>query len=72
MTVITDADRAEARAAMIIGRRGCRALYPSLCSDGASRPVGPSQICKCDLGAVDGCVARVEAIAAAIARARPS
>lgn len=58
--VVTETDREMAREALAIGWDNCK-----------SCPERDDKIaCDCDLGAVDGCVAKVEAIAEAIARAR--
>ncbi len=58
LPAITDADRLAAADAIVSGWNKCK-----------GRELGPGT-CKCDLGRIDGCVTRVEAIAQAIALAR--
>jgi hypothetical protein len=54
-------DEQAARDAMVAGWNACK----------YTNSIGKlGKLCDCDLGAVDGCKARVEAIAAAIAKAR--
>lgn len=60
--VVTDTDRQMARDAMVEGWNECKQVnYFGL---------NARQKCDCDLGAIDGCKARVEAVAKAIATAR--
>lgn len=62
MTTATDQDREIAKDAMVAGWNECKQTnYFGM---------GARQKCDCDLGAIDGCKARVEAIARAIAAAR--
>lgn len=56
--VVTDQDRKLARDAMVEGSQHCKQI----------NVIG--SLCDCNLGVIDGCKARVEVIALAIALAR--
>lgn len=59
---VTEEDRQMARDALVQGWHNCRAT--------ATIENGKHCDCDCDLGAIDGCKARIEEIAKAIATAR--
>lgn len=59
--VVTDTDRELAREAMVEGWNNCKQ------TNNFQRGAPP---CDCSLGAIDGCKARVEAVARVIAAAR--
>lgn len=59
---VMDVDRQAERNAIVAGFNGCRRMQHVR--------TGAGEDCDCDCGAIDGCKARVEAIAWAIAAAR--
>lgn len=59
--IITDDDREQARYSMVVGWNNCKET---------NRIGHVGKLCDCDLRTVDGCKARIEAIAREIAIAR--